>query len=150
MPGKCVQFDDETWHALDQLAKERLQDFQELADEAFADLLQNPPRSARQPQRRAPSPLDPAGSDGHSCGCPFGLRESLTFGDISVPGQARMDNLPKVHNQAARFYRGIDKMPAKFASGPRLQWRRTPCPGGSIPADRRCGEVPCESWWRRW
>jgi hypothetical protein len=40
MPGKRVQFDDETWHALDQLAKDRMQDFQELADEAFTDLLQ--------------------------------------------------------------------------------------------------------------
>jgi hypothetical protein len=39
MPGKRVQFDDETWHALDLLAKDRTQDFQELADEAFADLL---------------------------------------------------------------------------------------------------------------
>jgi hypothetical protein len=39
MPGKRVQFDQETWHALDQLAKDRMQDFQELADEAFADLL---------------------------------------------------------------------------------------------------------------
>jgi predicted transcriptional regulator len=39
MPGKRVQLDDETWNALDQLAKDRMQDFQELADEAFADLL---------------------------------------------------------------------------------------------------------------
>jgi hypothetical protein len=39
MPGKRVQFDDATWHALDQLAKDRMQDSQELADEAFADLL---------------------------------------------------------------------------------------------------------------
>ena len=33
MPGKRVQFDDETWHALDLLAKDRMQTFQELADE---------------------------------------------------------------------------------------------------------------------
>jgi hypothetical protein len=39
MPGKRVQFDDETWNALDLLAKDRMQDFQELADEAFTDLL---------------------------------------------------------------------------------------------------------------
>ena len=39
MPGKRVQFDDETWHALDLLAHDRMQDFQELADEAFRDLL---------------------------------------------------------------------------------------------------------------
>jgi hypothetical protein len=33
------RLDPETWHALDQLAKERMQNFQELAEEAFADLL---------------------------------------------------------------------------------------------------------------
>jgi hypothetical protein len=41
MPGKRVQFDDETWHALDLLARDRMQDFQELADEAFRDLLRS-------------------------------------------------------------------------------------------------------------
>jgi hypothetical protein len=39
MPGKRVQFDDATWHALDLLARDRMMDFQELADEAFGDLL---------------------------------------------------------------------------------------------------------------
>ncbi len=39
MPGKRVQFDDETWHTLDLLARDRMMDFQELADEAFTDLL---------------------------------------------------------------------------------------------------------------
>jgi hypothetical protein len=39
MPGKRVQFDEETWNALDLLARDRMQDFQELADEAFSDLL---------------------------------------------------------------------------------------------------------------
>jgi uncharacterized protein with von Willebrand factor type A (vWA) domain len=39
MRGKRVQFDDETWNALDLLARDRMQDFQELADEAFTDLL---------------------------------------------------------------------------------------------------------------
>jgi hypothetical protein len=39
MPGKRVQFDDETWHALDLLARDRMMDFLELADEAFSDLL---------------------------------------------------------------------------------------------------------------
>jgi predicted transcriptional regulator len=39
MPGKRVELDDATWHALEQLAKDRMQDFQELADEALADLL---------------------------------------------------------------------------------------------------------------
>jgi hypothetical protein len=39
VPGKRVQFDDETWRALDLLAHDRMMDFQELADEAFGDLL---------------------------------------------------------------------------------------------------------------
>ena len=39
MRGKRVRFDDETWQAIDLLARERMQDFQELADEAFRDLL---------------------------------------------------------------------------------------------------------------
>jgi hypothetical protein len=39
MPGKRVQFDDEIWLALDMLARDRMMDFQELADEAFRDLL---------------------------------------------------------------------------------------------------------------
>jgi hypothetical protein len=39
MPGKRVQFDDETWQAIDLLARDRMMDFQELADEAFRDLL---------------------------------------------------------------------------------------------------------------
>jgi hypothetical protein len=34
------RLDPETWHALDQLAKERMQDFQKLADGAFTGLLQ--------------------------------------------------------------------------------------------------------------
>jgi hypothetical protein len=39
MPGKRMQFDDETWQAIDLLARDRMVDFQELADEAFRDLL---------------------------------------------------------------------------------------------------------------
>jgi hypothetical protein len=39
MPGKCVQIDDESWSQLRLLASDRMMTFQELADEAFADLL---------------------------------------------------------------------------------------------------------------
>lgn len=39
MLGKRVQFDEETWNALDLLARDRMMSFQELADEAFRDLL---------------------------------------------------------------------------------------------------------------
>ena len=40
MTGKRVQFDDDTWQALALLARDRMMEFQELADEAFRDLLQ--------------------------------------------------------------------------------------------------------------
>jgi hypothetical protein len=36
---KIVEIDEETWQALDVLARDRLASFQELADEAFRDLL---------------------------------------------------------------------------------------------------------------
>jgi hypothetical protein len=39
MPGKRIQFDEATWGAVDLLARDRMMDFQELADEAFSDLL---------------------------------------------------------------------------------------------------------------
>ena len=39
MPGKRVQFDDETWQQIDLLGRDQMKDFQELADEAFRDLL---------------------------------------------------------------------------------------------------------------
>jgi predicted transcriptional regulator len=39
MPGKRVQFDDETWQAIDGLATTLDKSFQSLADEAFKDLL---------------------------------------------------------------------------------------------------------------
>lgn len=39
MPGKRIQVDDENWTALRLMARDRMMTFQELADEAFADLL---------------------------------------------------------------------------------------------------------------
>jgi hypothetical protein len=61
MPGKRIQFDDATWHALDLLAKDSMKDFQELAEEAFADLLKKHRRpvgvqaALRQSLRDAPA-----------------------------------------------------------------------------------------------
>jgi hypothetical protein len=40
MVGKRVQFGEPTWWAIDLLARDQMKDFQELADEAFRDLLQ--------------------------------------------------------------------------------------------------------------
>jgi hypothetical protein len=46
MPGKRVQFDDDTWHQLNLLGHDQMKDFQELADEAFGDLLKKHGRPA--------------------------------------------------------------------------------------------------------
>jgi hypothetical protein len=46
MKGKRIQFDDETWQALDLLAHDQMKEFQELADEAFRDLLRKHGRPA--------------------------------------------------------------------------------------------------------
>jgi len=39
MPGKRVQFNDEAWEAIMAVARQRGRTFQQLADEAFKDLL---------------------------------------------------------------------------------------------------------------
>ena len=39
MVGKRVQFDDETWAAIEAVASESRRSFQDIADEAFADFL---------------------------------------------------------------------------------------------------------------
>jgi predicted transcriptional regulator len=39
MVGKRVQFDDETWAAIEAVADNTGRDFQDIADEAFADFL---------------------------------------------------------------------------------------------------------------
>jgi hypothetical protein len=46
MPGKRVQFDEETWRQIDLLGRDQMKDFQELADEAFRDLLKKHGRPA--------------------------------------------------------------------------------------------------------
>ena len=73
MPGKSdsirkrIEFDAQTWQALDGLARDRMSSIQELADEAFRDLLKKHHRpttlkemlkaSARaQPDNDAPTP----------------------------------------------------------------------------------------------
>jgi hypothetical protein len=46
MIGKRVQFDEETWAAVNLLRQERRRSFQQLADEAFRDLLEKHHRPA--------------------------------------------------------------------------------------------------------
>lgn len=55
MTGKRVQFDAETWASVDLLAKDRMMTFQELADEAFRDILRkyNRPLSLKEALRKS-------------------------------------------------------------------------------------------------
>jgi hypothetical protein len=52
---KLIAFDAETWHALDLLAKDSFKTVQELADEAFTDLLRkhNRPTDLRQALKKS-------------------------------------------------------------------------------------------------
>jgi len=69
MPKKLIDFDEDTFQKLTMLGRDRMGTFQELADEAFADLLRKhgvpldlkdalkksaAPKSASKPQRRPP------------------------------------------------------------------------------------------------
>jgi hypothetical protein len=66
---KLIAFDAETWLALDQLARDSLKSIQELADEAFTDLLRKHGRpatlrdalrqSVKAPPRRPARPQKP-------------------------------------------------------------------------------------------
>jgi hypothetical protein len=62
---KLVAFDKETWHSLDLLARDSMKSFQELAEEAFRDVLQKYGRPAdlkaalRQSARSASSASTP-------------------------------------------------------------------------------------------
>lgn len=62
---KLIAFDAETWHALQLLGKDSLKSLQELADEAFADLLRKHGRPSslkealRDSARRLPANDDP-------------------------------------------------------------------------------------------
>jgi hypothetical protein len=55
MPGKRVQFDDETWQAIDLLGRDQMKTLQEMADEAFRDLLRKhgPPATLKEALRRS-------------------------------------------------------------------------------------------------
>jgi hypothetical protein len=55
MPGKRVQLDEETWQQIDLLGRDQMKDFQELADEAFRDLLKKHgrPSSLKEALRRS-------------------------------------------------------------------------------------------------
>jgi hypothetical protein len=59
---KLVEFDAQTWHALNLLSRESMKTFQELADEAFRDLLQKYGQlEVRLANENPPEPM-PAGS----------------------------------------------------------------------------------------
>ena len=63
---KLVEFDEETWQALDLLGRDSMKTFQELADEAFRDLLRKYDRptdlkaALKQSVRSSAEPLTPS------------------------------------------------------------------------------------------
>jgi hypothetical protein len=65
MPRKLIAFDPETWHALQLLGKDSMKSLQELADEAFTDLLRkhgrptNLKEALRASARRLPANDEP-------------------------------------------------------------------------------------------
>src|SRR5690242_6356674 len=96
MTGKRVQFDEETWQALDMLARDRMMSFQEVADEAFTDLLRKHGRPVglkdalkrsvkewAQPAttNRAARPAQPASMPGYIAPCDPVLRKVPPTGD---------------------------------------------------------------------
>jgi len=60
MVGKRVEFDSETWNALHLLSKDSMKSFQELADEAFRDLLRKHgrPTTLKEALRRSAGTTD--------------------------------------------------------------------------------------------
>ncbi len=62
MPGKIVKFAPEDWAALDQLARERHLTLQQLADEAFQDVLKKHGRTKAKPREKAAVISFPRGS----------------------------------------------------------------------------------------
>jgi hypothetical protein len=61
---KLIAFDSETFHALDVLARDRMMTIQELADEAFADLLRKHgrPVDLRDALKKSAGPLKSPGT----------------------------------------------------------------------------------------
>jgi hypothetical protein len=66
MVGKRVQFDEETWAAVNLLRQERRRSFQQLADEAFRDLLQkhHRPTNLKAQLRESVAETKPRGRSG--------------------------------------------------------------------------------------
>ena len=81
---KLIAFDDDTLDKLTQLARDRMGTFQELADEAFAELLEQP---TSWPKRRAP---EKRGPQRHRASPAAGQKEGArkVLGDVGTSGIA--------------------------------------------------------------
>jgi hypothetical protein len=62
---KLIEFDPETWQAVDLLARDQMKSFQELASEAFRDLLRkhNRPSDLKAALKQSARAPQPAGSE---------------------------------------------------------------------------------------
>ena len=110
MPGMRVQFDDETWQAIEAVADDTGKAFQELAEEAFADLL----KKHKQP-----------------VGLKASLKESIGERQPARGAQAMSDFSHE--EQAKRLY-GLDEMEAEALEVLRLIVRQT-ARGENLDAD---------------
>ena len=87
---KLIAFDADTWHALHLLAREMMKDIQELADEAFADVLKKYHRptglkealrqSAREQSENRSDEPPPDLKPSHSAKAPTSRRRGRTRG----------------------------------------------------------------------
>ena len=64
MPGKRVQIDEETWHALEVLRRDKMATFQELMDQAISDFLKKHHRPVTLKQALKESASETGGAKG--------------------------------------------------------------------------------------
>ncbi len=91
MPGKRIAFDEATWAAVDLLARDRMMDFQELADEAFRDLLKKygRPTELKAALRRSAEQSDTEGKAAAKAGRTRPRRSSPASRRVPPPGTSR-------------------------------------------------------------
>ena len=130
MPGKRVQIDAESWAALDLLARDRMMTFQELADEAFADLLKKHGR-----------PVDLRAA----------LRKSAGASADVIPLKRDNSKPRPPPSKTTRMTASIIR-PCAARAGGRLVWRELLLPScpRSATASRAGHRFACGLSWQTW
>ena len=93
---KLIEFDPETWHALQLLGRDSMKMLQELADEAFAGLLRkhNRPVTLREALRASARRLPPTTSPprARADGADLYLYGSYLYGSSTYPSASSSEN----------------------------------------------------------